>query len=484
MTQPDAAALPHAAMPRPTTWRLTLYGAGEAATSLVLNGLNGFALLFYTEALGLRPELAGLALSVSIFWEAITEPVMGHVSDRTRSRWGMRYPWIVAGGTAMALIFYMLWHVPGAFLGGGAATFGYLLVLNLLLRTALTMFIVPYLALGFELAPGYEDRPRLQSVRWVCNMAANAAGPALAWTIFFVDRREGGRTIAGTADAANFAAMGGSFSVAMLALTAILVWGCRHTVRDTRRGATGEGIGDHPVGFWRAYRPIVANRDVQRVLVLIFLLVVGMVVASSIQGYLYVHFLSITGPQKTLVHGSTMLASGLGAAISPWAVRRFDKRGASIFGCWIGIAGAAGLGLCFLVLGMPRTGAIGIGTFVLFQGLYWMASGVVLPVATAMIADLAEIAGRREGRTLDGSYSAIFSLAWRIGVSISLLLSGVLIGVAGYDAAGHAAPAPAVLDRMAAMSFAAGAIFYAAALLWVRGYRLDRARYADEAATV
>ena len=76
---------------RPTTLpQMFIYGLGECAYSLVSNGFYGFAMLYYTEALDLSPIFAGLAMSVSMFWEAITEPVMGNVSDRTRSRFGRR----------------------------------------------------------------------------------------------------------------------------------------------------------------------------------------------------------------------------------------------------------------------------------------------------------------------------------------------------------------------------------------------------------
>jgi len=67
------------------------YAVGEGANSLVMNGIFGFAMIYYTKALGLDPFWAGIAMSVSMFWEAISEPLMGHISDHTRSRWGRRY---------------------------------------------------------------------------------------------------------------------------------------------------------------------------------------------------------------------------------------------------------------------------------------------------------------------------------------------------------------------------------------------------------
>jgi glycoside/pentoside/hexuronide:cation symporter, GPH family len=458
----------------------TFYGAGEAATSLVLNGLNGFALLYYTDALGLSPQLAGLALSISLFWEAITEPVMGHTSDRTKTRFGARFPWILAGGLLMALVFYFLWAVPVGFRGGGMDTFGYLLVLNLFLRTALTMFVVPYLALGFEIAPDYNDRPRLQSIRWVCNMLANFAGPALAWSIFFQDRvAADGTKIPGTSEPDNFAAMGGTFSLAMLALTAIMLWGCRTSARDLRSERPAASEKSYFASFWATFKPIFQDGEARLVLFVVFLLVVGMVISSSVQGYLYVHFLELAGYERTLVHSSTMVASAAGALLAPTLVERFDKRGAMIIGSWCGVGGKIALLIAFFGFGVARTGTSATTLFVIFDGLYWLASGIVLPVATAMIADIGSLAGRRTGRTMDGSYSAVFSLAWRIGVSISLLLAGTLISLVGYDPASTGKATLAVMDRMAAVSFLACASLYIFAIVAARRYRLTRAVYAE-----
>ena len=79
------------------------YGVGECANSLVMNGVFGFAMLFFTKALGLNPAWAGFAMAVSVVWEAIFEPIMGHISDNTRSRWGRRHPYMIVGGILMAV---------------------------------------------------------------------------------------------------------------------------------------------------------------------------------------------------------------------------------------------------------------------------------------------------------------------------------------------------------------------------------------------
>ena len=160
----------------PTGSMLT-YSLGECANSLVMNGIFGFAMLFYTKSLGLDPTWAGLAMSLSVFWEAVTEPVMGHISDNTRSSWGRRHPYILIGGLLMALCFYLIWTVPDFSRGSQMGIFWYLVAMNLLLRTGLTMFFIPYMALGFEMCDDYQGRSRLQGIRQIFNMAAKQTQP-------------------------------------------------------------------------------------------------------------------------------------------------------------------------------------------------------------------------------------------------------------------------------------------------------------------
>ncbi len=91
--------------------RTIVYGVGECVYSLVLNSLFSFAMLYYTEALGLSPAWVGAALAVSLVLEMVIDPAMGYVSDGTRHRFGRRHPWMLAGGLLMAACFYCLWAV-------------------------------------------------------------------------------------------------------------------------------------------------------------------------------------------------------------------------------------------------------------------------------------------------------------------------------------------------------------------------------------
>ena len=87
---------------RKTRWKDIIgYTLGEGATSLTMNGISGFAMLYYTQALGLSFSLAGIAFAVSSIWDALVDPAIGHLSDNTHSRWGRRQPYILLGGVLM-----------------------------------------------------------------------------------------------------------------------------------------------------------------------------------------------------------------------------------------------------------------------------------------------------------------------------------------------------------------------------------------------
>ncbi len=450
------------------------YGLGECANSLIMNGFFGFAMLYYTEALKLSPSLAGIAMSVSVFWEAITEPVMGHFSDHTRSRFGRRHPWMLSGGLMMAVCFFFIWAVPAPLRGNTMPLFWYLVVMNLLLRTGLTMFFIPYVALGFEMVSDYEGRSKIQAVRQVLNMAANFAGPALAWSIFYRDGvAADGSKIIGTTVPQNFVHMGAAFSLATVAFVLVVLWLTRGWIEDTRARVRHDDPAKQE-NFWRDMKNIVLDPNPRWVFVFIFFVCVGMVLVSSLQMYVYVYFMKFEPYQKSIAHGSTMIGMATGAAISAWLAARLDKKGAVLLGGVISIVCNGVLAALFL------TGLVPVGTqsalwlFVAFHATYWLGNGIMLPIATAMMADVAELHRARTGVNKDGGYSAVFSLAMRLAISFSLIVSGWTLTGIGFVAKEHAEQTPEAIWRLGAATFIAGPLVCVASLLAIRLYPLSR----------
>ena len=449
------------------------YGLGECSYSLVMNGLFGFAMLYYTEALGLSPALAGLAMSASVLWEMVADPVMGHVSDRTRSRYGRRHPWMLLGGLVMAICFYFLWAVPAPLHGKAVPLFAYLVAVNLLLRTGVTMFFVPYLALGFEVCPDYEGRSKVQAVRQVMNMAANFAGPALAWSVFFRDSvGANGAKILGTSVSQNFTRMGLVFAGVAFLCVLTTLWFTRQWSEDTRQ-SSAEAKKAEP--FFAGLKQSLSDACLRLVLLVVFLLCTGMVLVSSFQMYVYVYFMRFAPEQKSIAHGSTMIGMALGGILSAWLAKRFEKKGAVLIGGILSLLCTGALALLFL------TGWVSIGTtvafagFVAFHGLFWLGNGIALPSCTALVADAAALWLHRTGVNKDGAYSALFSVSLKIAIALGLAGSGWVLGAIGFsaDAAAGARP-PEVVWRLGCAMFLAAPLLSVLALAAVARCPLSR----------
>lgn len=459
------------------TGSMCVYSLGECANSLVMNGIFGFSMLFYTKALGLDPKLAGLTMSLSVFWEAVTEPVMGHLSDNTRHSWGRRHPYMLAGGLLMALCSYLIWTVPGFCRGSQLAIFWYLFAMNLLLRTGMTMFFIPYLALGFEMCGDYQGRSRLQGIRQVFNMAANFAGPAMAWVFFF----GGTGNHQATTVEANYHRMGGTFAAATAVFVILVVVFTFRWHEDTRKVMQHSERG-WLKSFFLEMKVILGDPNPRWVFVFIFIVCVGMVIVSSLQMFVYDDFMKFTAGQKSIAHGSTMVAMALGALLSMGLTRRFDKKGAVFIGGAISIAGNVMLAALFLtgfvtpdatLVCCGVTVPLALPLFVLFHSGYWFGNGIMLPVATAMIADVSEMRRLQTGEVKDGGYSSVFSLAMRLAISFSLIASGWFLSGIGYQVPkdGRAViQTPQAIWSLGLVTFVIGAVICLAALLAIRPY--------------
>lgn len=450
------------------------YGIGECANSLITNGFFAFAMLYYTQVLELSPSLAGIAMGVSVFWEAMTEPVIGHLSDQTRSRFGRRHPWILAGGLIMALCFYFSWDVPTSLMGQPLPTFWYLVGINLCLRTGLTMFFIPYVALGFELCTDYDGASKLQAIRQILNMVANFIGPALAWSLFYKDAigPNGDQTL-GTTVRQNFIHMGTVFSLATLILVLLVFWLTRYSIQDTRANSLAHSLVRRE-SFWPDMRQILGDPNPRWIFGFVFFFCVGMMMLSTLQMYIYIYFMKFSPHAKSIVHGLTMVGVAIGAALSPWLAKRYDKKRAVVLGGVLSIACNGLLAVLFLTGISPVDTLYAQVLFALLHGTYWLGNGIMLPLATAMMADVAELHRSTTGVNKDGGYSAIFNLVMRLSISFSFIITGWLLSCIGVMSAEHTNPSTEAIWRLGVLTFAATPLFTGAALLLIKRYPLSR----------
>jgi len=437
-----------------------------------MNSLFGFAMLYYTDALGLKHADAGIAMAVAVFWDAITDPVMGHITDNTRSRFGRRHPYILLGGLAVVAAYVFLWYVPGVFRTSAETLFWYLVGINLLQRTAITVLYIPYTALGFEMCSDYGGRVKLQGIRSAMNMLANILGPALAWSVFFSHNE----VVRATSVEENYLRMGLSFAAVSLCCIHFVVVVTRKHIKDSRHIVTeGTRIG----GFLRNMKEIASDFYPRYVFVFIIVVTVGIALVSSLQMYLYEHFMIFSGIEKSVAHGGSMVGFGAGSLLASFLSRKLDKKGAVVFAGSLSIGCNIVLAALFLpgVLIPGQSVTISSFTipyafviFALLHGLYWMGNGILFPTATSMMADVSEINEIKTGINKDGAYAAVFSFAHKCAISIAVLASGYSLTLIGFEPGKEVVQGPETLWRLCALTLLAGPMISLLSLALIRRY--------------
>jgi len=159
------------------------YGIGQIAEAVKNNTFELFLFFYYTQVVGLSGTLAGLALFIALCLDAVTDPVVGSLSDGWRSRWGRRHPLMYLSAIPLAIAFYYLFSPPEGLTEG--ALFAWLTVFAILVRVAMTLYQVPHMALGAELSDNYEERTSIVSYRTAFGLAGGAALIVIGFSVFF-----------------------------------------------------------------------------------------------------------------------------------------------------------------------------------------------------------------------------------------------------------------------------------------------------------
>ena len=154
-----------------------IYGSGDLGFSLTTTIIGAYFLFFLTDVVGIAPAVAGIAILVGRTWDYLNDPLIGHISDRTRSRWGRRRPFLLFGALPFALAFMLMWYRPP--FESQVALAAYYSVAYVLFDAAATFVYMPYFALTPELTENYDERTSLTSYR----MFFSIFGSLLAFTV-------------------------------------------------------------------------------------------------------------------------------------------------------------------------------------------------------------------------------------------------------------------------------------------------------------
>lgn len=393
------------------------YGVGDLGGNLYFT-MTGFFLLFYlTEILGIPAAIAGVALMIGKIWDAITDPVVGHLSDATRSRHGRRRPWMFAGIFVLfGSMIMMFSQPPGPTPTTIAVLFGWVVLANSLLNLGYTFINIPYSALAPDLTTDFHERTELNGYRMSFAVVGTFIGASAILPLV---------TLFGGGDATAPAGWTGMAVVigGIIAITTTIVI---LSVREPQRRESAK-----PESFIRSYIDVLKLRPFQLAVIPWALHITGV---NVIQGALLYYFRFIYRDEAAFQVALPILLASALIFIPVWVKisKRIGKKasyniGMSIF--------AGGVILFFLIghLGGPVIAFIIMGV----SGIGF-ATQYVMPYA--LVPDIVEYDYADSGIRREGAFYGMWTFSSKIGQAVGLALNGAILSAFGYiEASGGAA---------------------------------------------
>jgi glycoside/pentoside/hexuronide:cation symporter, GPH family len=381
------------------------FGVGSFGIAILLNTVTTFFPALMTTVLGQSAALAGLLLTVSKLYDAVADVAIGTISDRTRTRWGRRRPFLLAGAVLGGLSFLMLF-MPPAFTG--QALVGWMALALIVYSTGYSLFSVPYMAMAGEMTDGYHERTRLIAYRAFFIMLGQLLSSA--GTAAIITWAGGGRP--------GYAAMG-MITAALMVLSMVGSFlgtrGARivHAVPAVRRVPRGEAL-----------RALATNRP----FLLLMLIKIGQYMGIAVINTTKLLFLlNVVHVGYVGLINLTLVQNILSALCVPlWArlSRRIGKRPAYLAATGI-------LALTYLSWFWTGPGLTMPGIWLRGAANGIAAAGTTL-LSGAMLPDVMEYDRLRTGLRREGIFSSIYTIIEKLSYAMGAGLVGVLLASSGY----------------------------------------------------
>ncbi|MFT6518439.1 MAG: Na+/melibiose symporter-like transporter [Candidatus Azotimanducaceae bacterium] len=410
MTETAAANTPSAQDQSRLSWPvITAYGAPGVGAGYMYLLINLYIMKFSTDVLLIAPAVMGTIFGISRVWDAISDPLVGYLSDRTRHSIGRRRFWLLLSILPVAGSFIMVFSPPASLEGN--ALIAWMAVGVIGFYSAATIFIVPHMSLGAELTGNYHERSRLYGLRH----AAFTIGSILALVSM--------QLLINAEQVSSAAVRQTAFELSALAslATALLIL---YAVVKLRERSDYQGrVNASPLG---AFKDVWQNHHARLVLVVSFIEHIGSAVIGILT--LYIAQYVIGRPElAALIILSYMVPSTLSVPMWLPLSRRFGKIRLWMFSMIVtGLSFGCMFSLPWLA---PELRVTVIFTLAVFAGLAAGCGGTIAPSVQSDIIDYDEY---MTGERKEGSYFAAFNFAFKSATGVMILITGYVLQFSGF----------------------------------------------------
>lgn len=425
-------------------------GTGGLTVSLGNQSVRTTGQAVLNMILGINAFWVGVVLAIPLLWDAITDPIMGNISDNFKSKYGRRRPFIFAGAILMGLSFASIWMIPMHWSDGGKLA--WFLTTSLLFYTSYTIFSVPFIALTYEMTPDYDERTAVQGFVTFWNRLGEMTYMGLIpLSLTFIAWKYG---YADSSDLTNAEKMEGiRSSAAIYGGIGMTLFGMLPALfaKEPHINPAPQKKEKTKLSFWKSARLTLQNRAFAILCCLAVFTIIAGVFAANMDWYLLIFYLSggdvALGTQwKLIVTVGYAIVGILGIPLIVWVTGKLSKiQGFMlIYGMMVlnavmrwfvyqpgrfeeplnwsnfeSIIASLGLIAQSLIWLDPLTG-----------GMFWIGVGVL---GQSMIADVCDDDEVKNGQRREGMFGAIYGWSMKASFALSFVLIGLFLEGIGFD---------------------------------------------------
>ena len=437
------------------------FGIFDLGGNMLFTLMSFWALKYLTDTVGIAAIWAGTAVMISKVCDAVTDPLMGFLSDRTLSRWGRRRVYLLFGAVPMCLAMVFFFTAPSYL--PQSMHFAWAITALIVLYSASTIINVPYTSLTPELTSDYNEQSSLNGYRFGCAVFGTIAGAGAVQPLVQAFARPDSANP--LADQRGFSAMGLILGAVMMTVTFITFFGTRE--KKYRRE-------DLPTeGFFTTFMAVFRNRPYVLLLLTYALHMTGISFLTTILAYYTENVLKredVTTVAMILLLVTAMLFIPVSVLVS----KKIGKQRTYQI-CFAIIAGACGT-LYFLGHRMPVEFFYGV---MVFAGI---GVGFSYVAPFAMVPDVIEYEASKTGKRNEGAYYGMWTFISKLGTAMALFVTGQILELGGYisQAGESAAVQPAsVFGAIRTIIGPIPIVILLTAIVVIQFYPLDRKEYRE-----
>lgn len=400
------------------------FGAGHLVLNL-LPGALGIFMFFLLTAFGMDPFLAGLLGGLPRIFDAITDPIMGFISDNTKSRWGRRRPYIFVGAILSGLFFMLLWQLDAE--NSQTYNFWYFLIMSMVFLIGNTMFATPLVGLGYEMTTDYNERTRL--------MAFSQTVGQVAWMVvpwFWVLIADKDLFATQAVGVRRLSIIVGLICIVLGVLPALFCRGMDAGHMENRKRITFKTLFSNVIDLFRSMGEVFKNIPFLKLCGATFLVFNGFQLVASFSFFIIVFYMyngNYEAAGNWPAWFSTITAVITAFCVIPiitWMANNFGKRRAFIYSTAISIVGYI----------LKWWGFDPGNPWLLFMPIPFMAFGLggLFTLMMSMTADVCDLDELKNGMPRkEGTFGAIYWWMVKLGQALALVLGGLVLKLVGFD---------------------------------------------------